>query len=73
MVEHMIFGLIYLPLKISVISLERAELPPYLGSTLRGGIGQWKKSENQQDVVIPYIIIPPEFHGKKYIVDRGKN
>ena len=88
MTEHMVFGLKYLPLKISVISLERAELPSYLGSTLRGVIGQSlyriareaydylyinrKKSENQQDIVKPYIIIPPEFHGKKYIVDRGE-
>lgn len=40
MPEQMVFDLKYLPLKISMISLERAELPPYLGSTLRGVIGQ---------------------------------
>lgn len=30
----------YLQLKVSLAALERAELPPYLGSTLRGVIGQ---------------------------------
>ncbi len=88
MTEQEVFDLKYLPLKISMISLEQAELPPYLGSTLRGVIGQalsridWEaydylygngeKSDNQQDIVKPYIIIPPEFHGNKYIVDRDK-
>lgn len=88
MTEQGIFDLKYLPLKISMISLERAELPPYLGSTLRGVIGQslyridreaydflYKnggKCGNQQDIVKPYIIIPPEFHGDRYIVARGE-
>lgn len=88
MSEQMVFDLKYLPLKISMISLERAELPPYLGSTLRGVIGQslyridreaydylyrnGRKSDNQQDIVKPYIIIPPEFHGEKYIVERNE-
>ena len=34
------FEISYLPLKVSLISQQRAELPPYLGSTLRGVIGQ---------------------------------
>lgn len=34
------FELNYLPLNISLIALEQAELPPFLGSTLRGAIGQ---------------------------------
>lgn len=87
MSEQMVFGLRYLPLKITLVSLGRAELPPYLGSTLRGAIGQslyridraaydylyrnGKKSDSQQDIVNPYIIMPPEFHGNKYIVDQG--
>lgn len=88
MTGHEVFDLKYLPLKISLVSLERAELPPYLGSTLRGAIGQSlyridreaydylyknvKKGDNQQDIVKPYIIIPPEFCGDKYIVERGE-
>lgn len=38
MQKHFEFS--YLPLKISLIALEQAELPPFLGSTLRGVIGQ---------------------------------
>lgn len=88
MTEQNVFDLKYLPLKISLISLERAELPAYLGSTLRGAIGQslyrtdretydylyrnGRKNDEQQDIVKPYIIIPPEFHGDKFIVDRGE-
>jgi len=88
MTEQRVFDLKYLPLRISLIALERAELPPYLGSTLRGAIGQslyrtdrmaydylyrnGRKSGNQQDIVKPYIIIPPDIHGDKYIVAQGE-
>lgn len=34
------FEINYLPLHISITALEQAELPPFLGSTLRGVIGQ---------------------------------
>ena len=34
------FEINYLPLNISLTALEQAELPPFLGSTLRGVIGQ---------------------------------
>ena len=34
------FEISYCPLTISLIALQRAELPPYLGSTLRGALGQ---------------------------------
>ena len=34
------FEISYLTLRVSLIALQRAELPPYLGSTLRGAIGQ---------------------------------
>lgn len=34
------FEISYLALRVSLIALQRAELPPYLGSTLRGAIGQ---------------------------------
>lgn len=76
------FFLKYLPLKISLISLETAVLPAYIGSTLRGAIG-WALqqqdantynylynnrglSENRQDIVNPYIIIPPPISGDPY-------
>ena len=38
--EEALFDIEYLPLRISLRSMKRAELPPYLGSTLRGVIGQ---------------------------------
>ena len=34
------FEISYCPLRVSLNALERAELPPYLGSTLRGALGQ---------------------------------
>ena len=34
------FFLNYLPIRITLVSLEKAELPPFLGSALRGVIGQ---------------------------------
>lgn len=34
------FEISYCPLTISLIALQRAELPPYLGSTLRGRSGR---------------------------------
>ena len=34
------FEINYLSLGVSLISQQQAELPPYLGSTLRGVIGQ---------------------------------
>lgn len=86
--EQAPFDFIYLPLKISLVSLKRAELPPFLGSTLRGVIGQslyradreaydflyenGKKSEGKQDIVKPYMIIPPEICKTKRIVEKGE-
>lgn len=88
MKEQALFDIAYLPLRISLISLKRAELPPYLGSTLRGVIGQslyqtdkeayefiyvnGKKSEGKQDIIKPYSIIPPEVCGTKIIVEQGE-
>lgn len=40
MKEQTPFYLRYLPLSVSLISLKHAELPPYLGSTVRGVIGK---------------------------------
>lgn len=88
MKEQTPFDIRCLPLRISLISLKRAELPAYLGSTLRGVIGKslheidieaynflyenGKKCEGQQDIVKPYIIIPPESCRMKTIVEQGE-
>lgn len=88
MEAQILFDIRYLPLKISLISLKRAELPPYLGSTLRGVIGQalyrtdqeaynflyanGKKCKGKQDIVNPYMIIPPKTCGIKNIVEQGE-
>lgn len=88
MKEQALFDIEYLPLKISLTSLKRAELPSYLGSTLRGVIGQslfqtdkeaydfiyvnGKKSEGKQDIVKPYGIIPPEVCSTKKIIEQGE-
>lgn len=68
------FFLKYLPMKISLVSIENAKLPLFLGSTLRGAIGQALRTnttafnylynnrifnEYRQDIVNPYIIVPP--------------
>lgn len=82
------FDIRYLPLGISLVSLKRAELPPFLGSTLRGVIGQvlfrtdreaydflyvnGKSGERKQDIVKPYVIIPPETCKTKRIVEKGE-
>lgn len=34
------FDINYLPFKVTLTALEEAQLPPYLGSTLRGAVGQ---------------------------------
>lgn len=69
------FILNYLPMEVTLTSCGRAELPPFLGSTLRGVIGQTLRQDpeaynhlynnrvlngNQQDTVNPYIIRPPK-------------
>jgi len=74
MEQQIAFFIKYLPMKISLVSLETASLPAYLGSTLRGAIGQALHHDttafnylynnrtldgNTQDTVNPYVIIPP--------------
>lgn len=69
------FSLKYLPMEVTLLSLGRAKLPSFLGSTLRGVIGQTLRrdrdayghlyynrtfSGNRQDIVNPYIILPPQ-------------
>ncbi len=75
------FFIKYLPMKISLTSVEKAVLPEYLGSALRGAIGQALYSDitafnyiynnrslsgNKQDIVNPYMIIPPAMHKTPY-------
>lgn len=67
------FFLTYLPMKVSLVSLGTAILPEYLGSTLRGAIGQALRSDSRaynylyhnrsfsdgrQDIPNPYLIVP---------------
>lgn len=74
MKEQQGFSLSYIHLKVILISKESAQLPPYLGSTLRGVIGHALKqdkdaydylyrnyvlSDYKRDILNPYMIIPP--------------
>lgn len=75
------FFIKYLPMTISLISVETAILPAYLGSTLRGAIGNALHhntaafdylynnralSNNGQDIINPYVIIPPAINDATY-------
>ncbi len=81
MEQQTTFFIRYLPMKISLISMETAVLPVYLGSTLRGAIGQAlhhdavafnylynnrNLSDNGQDIVNPYVIVPPAINEAPY-------
>lgn len=74
MVEKTGFYLEYLPIKFLMIAKEAAILPEYLGSTLRGAVGQLLRKDPEachflydnrrldqrpKEVLNPYIIIPP--------------
>ncbi|HML49540.1 MAG TPA: hypothetical protein PKE04_22615, partial [Clostridia bacterium] len=76
MEQQAAFRIPYLPVTISLISMETADLPAHLGSTLRGAIGQAlmrheptayaylyenrTRGGRQQDVLNPYVIVPPD-------------
>lgn len=75
------FSLAYLPMKISLLSMETAVLPAYLGSVLRGVLGQALRRDpgalaylytrraaggSRQDGVHPYVIVPPPMHPTTY-------
>ncbi|WP_196603110.1 CRISPR system precrRNA processing endoribonuclease RAMP protein Cas6 [Pectinatus frisingensis] len=79
--EQSNFFIKYLPMKILLTSVKKAVLPEYLGSTLRGTIGQALHinpvafnyiynnrilSDNKQDIINPYMIIPPAIHKTPY-------
>ncbi|MCU7378496.1 CRISPR system precrRNA processing endoribonuclease RAMP protein Cas6 [Clostridiales Family XIII bacterium ASD5510] len=76
------FFLNYLPMEVTLISMDRAELPLFLGSTLRGVIGQTLRQDreaynylynnralsgNLQDTVNPYMIRPPMAETSVYL------
>lgn len=78
----------YLPLKITLVALQRSQLPLYLGSTLRGVIGKilyqtdqeayqylyanGMKAGGQQDTVKPYILEPPDLRIGKRMLEKGE-
>ncbi len=74
MSQQATFFIQYLPIEVSLVSMEASVLPEFLGSTLRGAIGQAlhtnadayrylfnnrSYSKNKQDIVNPYMIVPP--------------
>lgn len=82
------FKLTYLPLEVTLVAAEYAELPGYLGSTLRGVIGQMlyqtdreayeflytngKKTKAGQDTAKPYLIIPPSYCQQKIRMEKNE-
>lgn len=75
------FFLTYLPMKISLVSLKTAILPAYLGSTLRGAVGQALRcdsctynylyhnrslSNGRQDIPNPYLIVPSQINHSEF-------
>ena len=77
--RNMHFSIPYLPLRLRLECCEAASLPQYLGSALHGVLGWTLLSHRQayqyiyenrrlggaaQDIVNPYIIDPPGFHGQ---------
>ncbi|MEA4845909.1 MAG: CRISPR system precrRNA processing endoribonuclease RAMP protein Cas6 [Clostridiaceae bacterium] len=81
MEQQTTFFLKYLPMKISLVSMGTAMLPAYLGSTLRGAVGQALQhdtiafnylynnrtlSKDGQDIVNPYVIVPPAINEAPY-------
>ncbi|MDQ7092060.1 CRISPR system precrRNA processing endoribonuclease RAMP protein Cas6 [Desulfosporosinus sp. PR] len=81
MEQQAAFFMKYLPLKLSLVSLGTAILPAYLGSTLRGAVGQALHSDlptynylynnrslsnGRQDIPNPYLIVPPELNRSEF-------
>lgn len=86
--ERELFEVTYLQLCISLRAQESARLPKHLGSALRGVLGQvlyrtdrklyeflyenGKECKDQQDIVKPYVIIPPAVCGTELVVQKGE-
>ena len=60
------FEISCLPLKVSLTALQRAELPPYLGSTLRGVLGQAMLQTDKEACAFLYR------NGEESDIDTGK-
>jgi hypothetical protein len=75
------FFLRCLPMRVTLVSGQRAALPEYLGSTLRGVVGHAARGDRNaydnlynskaarggsQDIVNPYIITPPPMRAAPY-------
>ena len=81
------FEIKYLPLTITLTALQKAELPPYLGSTLRGVVGQallqtdqeacaflyrnGGEAEGGKDIAKPYMILPPKACAPHTVIEPG--
>ncbi len=88
MKKKRLFQIEYLPLKVTLCALNKADLPRYLGSTLRGVIGQslyrtdreaydflyanGKRIGEKQDVANPYMIAPPVARNEKNKFEKGE-
>lgn len=88
MEREAVFDLSYLPLKSVLRAEHYAELPPYLGSALRGVIGQslyrtnrqaydflyanGKSQNGEKDILNPYMIVPPKSYHPKTVVRQGE-
>ena len=84
---HKHFEISYLPLAISLLALEQAELPSFLGSTLRGAIGQsllqvdkeasaflYRNGDGEVNGKItakPYMILPPKVCTPQTVIEQG--
>lgn len=82
------FEIRYLPLTIILTALQRAELPPYLGSTLRGAIGQallqadkeactflyrnGEEAESRKVITKPYVVLPPKVSIPQTVIEQGE-
>ena len=82
------FELSCISLKVSLTALQQAELPPYLGSTLRGVIGQallqtdkeicaflYRNGEEAgggKVIAKPYMIIPPDICMPQTVIGQGE-
>ena len=88
MKKKRLFQIEYLPLKVTLCALNKADLPRHLGSTLRGVIGQslyrtdreaydflyanGKRIGEKQDVANPYMIAPPVARNEKNKFEKGE-
>jgi hypothetical protein len=81
LLENTPFSLSYLPLSVVFVAEEEAPLPPFLGSTLRGALGQALHDDARafsylyeqrrydvahKDTPNPYVLVPPPMRNEPY-------